>query len=364
MTPENKQLATLFYAEDGKQPIDIIVEGETIWATQKAMAELFDIDQSGITRHIQNIIKDGEIDQNSSNMQFLHIDQNSKKPVAYHSLDMVISVGYRVNSQKATKFRIWATKVLRQYITDGYVIDEKRLREDPEKLNQLAAKIRELRASEKNVYASVRECFKLAASDYEPTSQEVKSFYALLQDKFHHAVTKMTSSQLIIDRANHVSENMGLASMKGGIPTLKEAQIGKNYLSESELYRLHLLSEQFLLYAESTALQGKKMTMVQLNKQLDTLLVLNEYPLFSGYEDYLRKDALRHAENEYAMHLEIKKLEMLGLEVDLEYFYEGGYEEYKEETSKMTLRTMNKLLTGVSNNQPPPPKELPYNPWA
>lgn len=361
----DKQLAALVYSDDNDQKIDIIVEGESIWATQKAICELFNVDRTSITKHLTNVFSDGELDENSVCEVFAHTASDGKKYLTkYYNLDAIISVGYRVNSQKATKFRIWATQVLRQYITDGYVIDEKRLRDDPEKLNQLAAKIRELRASEKNVYASVRECFKLAASDYEPSSQEVKSFYALLQDKFHHAVTRMTSSQLIMDRASHTSDKMGLSSLKGEFPTLKEAQTGKNYLSESELYRLHLLSEQFLLYAESTALQGKKMTMAQLHKQLDNLLILNEYPLFGGYEDFIKKDALSHAEREHELYLEIKKLEILGVIVDLELFYEGGYDHYKEQTSQMTLRAMSKLLLKQSSEPPTPPKELPYNPWA
>ena len=197
----------------------------------------------------------------------------STKPVNVYSLDTIISVGYRVNSKKATQFRIWATGILKQYIKDGFVLNESLLKSDPGKLNLLAAKIRELRASEKNVYASVRECFKIAASDYEPSSQEVKSFYSLLQDKFHHAITRMTASKLVLDRAGHEYENMGVLSFDGFLPTKAEVKIGKNYLDATEIYRMHLLSEQFLLYAESTALMEKEMTMKTLHDQLDTRLV-------------------------------------------------------------------------------------------
>lgn len=269
---------------------------------------------------------------------------NSTKPVQYYSLDAIISVGYRVNSIKATKFRIWATSIIKQYIQDGYAINEELLRGDPAKLNKLAVKIRELRANEKNIYASVRECFKLSASDYEPSSKEVRKFYSLLQDKFHHAITKMTSSKLIIDRANHEDKNMGLQTLKGSIPTKAEAKTGKNYLEASEIYRMHLLSEQFLLFAESTALMGKKMTMTSLHNQLDNLLKLNGYPVFDGYTDFLRDEAMLHAEREYEEYIEIKKLEHIGINVDIELFHLGEYEEYKEQTKNISIIELKKDL--------------------
>jgi hypothetical protein len=323
--------------------VEIILKDENVWASQKSIADIFETDQSGIARHLANIFTSGELVE-LSNMQNLHI-ANSSKPVQFYSLDAIISVGYRVNSKKATQFRIWATGVLKQYLKDGFVINEELLRSDPKKLNELAAKIRELRANEKNIYASVRECFKLASSDYEPTSKEVKKFYSLLQDKFHHAITRMTASKLILDRASHTDENMGVQAIKGLMPTKDEAKTGKNYLYENEIYRMHLLSEQFLLYAESTALMGKKMTMKGLHQQLDNLLVLNGYPVFDGYKDYLKDRAIEHAEKEYEAFIEIKKLEHIGLNVELELFYQGEYDEYKEQTSLITLRQLNKALT-------------------
>jgi len=328
----------ILYQADGED-IPILIKDENIWATQKSIARILDTDQSGIARHLSKIFESQELDENS-NMQKMH-SVNYLKPVQSYSLDAIISVGYRVNSKKATQFRIWATSILKQYIKDGFVINEDILRSDPQKLNKLAARIRELRASEKNVYASVRECFRLAASDYEPTSAEVKKFYSLLQDKFHHAITQMTASKLILDRANHADVNMGMQTMQGTMPTKTEAGTGKNYLSELEIYRMHLLSEQFLLYAESTALANKKMTMKSLHSQLDNLLRLNGYPVFDGYIDYLKDRAKEHADREYETFIEIKKLEHLGLTVDLEEFYQGGYGEYKNETSQITLKQLS-----------------------
>lgn len=338
-----KETKIVKYSLEGESlEADIILREENVWADQKTIAEIFQTERSVITKHISNIFLEKELEENN-NVHFLHI-ANSKKPKKIYSLDVIISVGYRVNSKKATQFRIWATQKLTQYIKDGYVLDEERLRNDPQKLKALAAKIRELRANEKNVYASVRECFKLSASDYTPNSQEVRLFYAFLQDKFHHAVTRMTASKLILDRADHTCMNMGLQTIKGILPTKKETKIGKNYLNADEIYKLHLLSEQFLIFAETTALREKQITMQQLREKLDELLRFNGYEVFHTYEDSLKEIAIEHAENEYAMFLEIKRLEHLGIEVDLELFYMGEYDEYKEQTCQITRQQLTKAL--------------------
>jgi hypothetical protein len=159
-----------YSANDGIDT-EVIVKDETVWATQKSISAIFGTDQRVIAKHLNDIFLSGELGE-TSNMQKMHFTDSSK-PAIFYSLDAIISVGYRVDSKKATQFRIWATSVLKQYIKDGFIINEKLLREDPKKLNVLAAKIRELRASERNIYASVRECFKLSASDYEPSSKEV-----------------------------------------------------------------------------------------------------------------------------------------------------------------------------------------------
>lgn len=298
---------------------------ETIWATQAQMAELFETSQSNISQHLKNIFEDGELEQ-GSNIRKFDI-AGSTKPITLYSLDAVISVGYRVNSRAATRFRRWATNIIKAYIEQGFVINEKALRESPEKLNRLAAELRALRSEEKQIYAKVRECFKIGSSDYDPTSAEVKKFYALLQDKFHHAVTGQTGSKLIMDRADHRDANMGVQTFKGKEPTLAEARVGKNYLAKEELYRLHLLSEQFLLYAESTALQGRKMTMASLHRQLDRLLSLNDYPVFDGWRDYLKDEAERHARIEHGLYKKRLKIEDMGIEYDEEALADGEYDD-------------------------------------
>lgn len=300
-------------------------ETQTIWATQAQIAELFQTDVSEISWHITNVLEAGELTE-ASNLQKMQI-AGSAKPVTLYSLDMVISVGYRVNSRTATHFRQWATRTLRAYVEQGYVLNKSVLRASPEKLNKLAAEIRALRSEEKQVYAKVRECFKIGSSDYDPTSKQCKRFYALLQDKFLHAVTDQTSSKIILDRADHTSDNMGVRSFNGDTPTLAEAKIGKNYLSSDELYRLHMLSEQFLLYAESTALAGRNMTMASLHGQLDRLLTLNDYPIFEGWKDYLRDEAVQHAEAEFGRYKQRLAIETAGVEYDEEAMDAGEYAE-------------------------------------
>lgn len=316
------------YTDPGRvDPINFRLDPETqsIWATQAQIASLFETNQSNVSYHLKNVFADGELIE-AINIKNLDIDR-SKKPVRLYSLDAVISVGYRVNSKAATRFRQWATQTIKAFIEQGYVINEKALRESPEKLNKLAAELRALRSEEKQIYAKVRECFKIGSSDYDPTSKQVKKFYALLQDKFHHAVTGTTGSKLVLDRADHRDDHMGIQSFKGKLPTFQEAKIGKNYLRSDELYRLHLLSEQFLLYAESTALAGKEMTMSSLHRQLDRLLHLNDYPVFPGWRDFLKDEAERHARIEWERYQTRLKVEARGIEYDEEALEAGEYDE-------------------------------------
>lgn len=308
-------------------PVDFRLDTETesIWATQAQMAGLFETDVSNISRHLKSIFDDDELEENN-NLRKLQI-AGSKKPVTVYSLDSIISVGYRVNSKAATKFRQWATQTIKAYIEEGYVLNDRALRESPEKLNALAAKLRALRSEEKQIYAKVRECFKVSAADYQPSSQQVKTFYALLQDKFHHAVTGLTSSKLIMDRADHREDDMGVKTFSGKMPNVAEATVGKNYLEDDELYRLHLLSEQFLLYAEASALRGTPMTMASLHNKLDRLLEVNDYPIFDGWRNYNAETAKRHAKAELVLYKKRMKIEAMGIEYNEEALAIGEYDD-------------------------------------
>lgn len=330
--PKAREGRLSFTDDDASVELRFDPQEQAIWATYQNIADVFGVDVSSIKKHVKNVYEDGELERSATSAKIALVQIEGDREVVregvlHFNLDMVISVGYRVNAKRAVKFRQWATRTLTAFVEQGYVINEKALRESPEKLNQLAAAIRALRSEEKQVYAKVRECFKLCSSDYDPNSKQVRSFYALLQDKFHHAVTGMTSSKLILDRASHHAAKMGLQTIKGDFPTLEEAKTGKNYLKTEELYRLHILSEQFMLYAEATALAKRPMTMDSLHGQLDRLLILNDYPVFSGYEDYIKEEAISHAKQELGLFKKRQKIESLGYEYNEEALAAGEYDE-------------------------------------
>lgn len=332
ISPSLREGTLLFSDEAAEVELRFDPRDQAIWATYQNIADIFGVDVSSAKKHVKNVYEDGELEKSATSAKIALVQIEGgrevvREGVLHFNLDMVISVGYRVNAKRAVRFRQWATRTLTAFIEQGYVINEKALRESPEKLNRLAAQIRALRSEEKQVYAKVRECFKLCSSDYDPSSQTVRSFYALLQDKFHHAITGMTSSKLILDRADHKQDKMGLQSIRGDFPTLEEAKTGKNYLNPEELYRLHILSEQFMLFAEGTALAKRPMTMESLHAQLDRLLELNNYPVFSGYEDYIKEEAISHAKQELGLFKKRQRIEALGYEYDEEALVNGEYDE-------------------------------------
>jgi hypothetical protein len=291
-TPNNGNLPAIFETEDGKVSLRVDPDRETLWATQEDMISMFKVDQSVISKHITNIFDEGELDE-LSNMQKMHIAK-STKPVNSYTLDVILSVGYRVNSKTATKFRQWATQTLSEYIRDGAVLNEDRLAQNPDLQRKLAVKIRRIRISEVNLYTKVREVFKVSASDYDPESKAAKAFFARAQDKFHYAVTNKTAAEIKLERADSLKHNMGLITIQGKRPTLVEANTAKNYLTPDELRALENISEQFLLFAESKAFRGHKMTMEELSFKLNTLLTANDYPVLYEYEQFLGKKADEH----------------------------------------------------------------------
>ncbi|MRT14834.1 hypothetical protein GJV07_21395 [Enterobacteriaceae bacterium RIT711] len=328
--PQDDLALAVYKVGDTLVDVKIHNQSKDIWVTSRDIAALYGVDETNIIKHISNIFNDGELDEQATTAFFAVVRNEGlrsvRRTINHFNMDVIISVGFRVSAKKAIAFRQWGSQIVKTYLEQGYVINEKALRESPEKVNELAAKVRAIRSEEKQVYAKVRDCFKASSSDYDPKSQEVRSFYALLQDKFHHAITGMTSSKLILDRADHSEDNMGVYSMEGTFPTKKEVIAGKNYLKPDELYRLHLLSEQFLLFAESTALSGKSMTMKSLHTQLDRLLTLNDYAVFSGYTDYIKDEAIEHAGQEFELYKMRKHIESKGYTFDEELFALGEFD--------------------------------------
>lgn len=277
---------------------------ETVWATRRQMAELFGKDTDTIAHHLSVLYEGDEFDPLATTAKFpvvrMEGGRRVSREIEHYNLDVILTVGYRVNGDKAAAFRKWANGVLKSYLLKGYALNEPHLRQNPQALRDLAAQVRALRSEEITIYQAVRDCFKVASSDYDKDSRHVRTFYATLQDKFLFAITEKTASELILGRADAGKPNMGVTSAKGMFPTIQEAKTGKSYLVRDELYVLYILCEQFLLYAESKAMRGKSMTMADLTGKLDQLLATHEYPVFGGYgRDYLKDRAMQHADKEW-----------------------------------------------------------------
>lgn len=294
----------------GNVPLQLDSFHDTIWATQAEIGALFDKDIRTIGEHIKTIFKEGELDEASVIRKFRRTAKDGKHYSTLHyNLDVILSVGYRVSSKRATKFRKWASGILKSYLVSGYALNEARLSNDPNALHKVAAEVRRLRSGEKQIYESVRECFKISSSDYSSKSIYTKRFYAKLQDKFLYAITGETAAEIVLHRANRNVDLMGLTSTKSGTPTLADARIGKNYLVTDELYLLHILCEQFLLFAESRAIQGKEITMSELSEKFDDLLLLQGHSVFAEYKSYLRDRAEQHARLELEAYKQRARLE-------------------------------------------------------
>lgn len=295
--PENE--VVVFSSQGGEVRFAVSEDGETIWGTRSEIARAFGCTERNVNIHIQNIYDDGELPSDSTRKESFLVQNEGgrqvKRPVELLNLDVILSIGYRVSSQRATAFRQWATRTLKRYITGGYVLNAERLKNDPAALRSLSDAIRAIRLEEKVMYAKVRDVFATSATDYDGNSQTAKSFFAMAQDKFLYAITEKTAAQLILERANANKLNMGLQCVKGDQPTADEAKTGKNYLTAEEMKGLENICEQFLLFAESKAFRGQTMTMEELTTKLNILLQANDYKVLYKYESYQRKQAETHA---------------------------------------------------------------------
>ena len=255
-----KSQIILYQTPGGQAKIQVKLENETVWLNQDQMVQLFQRDQSVISKHITNVFREKELEKGSS-MQFLHI-ANSDKPVAFYNLDVIISVGYRVKSIRGTQFRIWATKTLKEYMIKGFVMDDVRLSEGKtgnrfNYFDELLERVRAIRASEKNLYEKVKEIFATSV-DYNSKTKEAVKFFATVQNKFHYAITGYTATELIIKRASGRQRNLGMTNWKGKSIVKSDAVIAKNYMLEKELRQLYLLVEQFLSFAPRLPVRAQR----------------------------------------------------------------------------------------------------------
>jgi len=301
---ESNSSILLYQTEDGITKIDVRLENETVWLTQKLMAELFQTTTQNITIHLKNIFEEGELEEISTCKDFLQVQKEGNRHVErnqkFYNLDVIISVGYRVKSHRGTQFRIWATQRLKEYIVKGFTMDDDRLKAAGQirYFDELVERIRDIRSSERIFYQKVKDIFTLSI-DYDAKTSQAKDFFATIQNKLHWAIHQHTAAELITQRAIASEKNMGLTSWQGSKIRKTDVSIAKNYLNESELSQLNLLVEQFLAFAENQARQKKVMYMADWIKKLNDILTINENDILEHAGKISHELAIQIAESEY-----------------------------------------------------------------
>ena len=307
-----EQVQFLFYQGcEGTTKIQVIAdaEGETIWATQASMSEIFNVEVSTINYHLKNIFSSGELNENSVIRKIRITAQDGKTyNTSFYNLDAIISVGYRVNSNQATQFRIWATSVLKEYMIKGFALDDERLKQGKEAFgkdyfDELLERIREIRASERRFYQKITDIYAQCSIDYDPHSPITQKFYATVQNKLHFAISHCTAAEIVKKRADSTKPNMGVTSWKnektGGKILKSDVSTAKNYLSEEELDGLNRIVSMYLDFAENLAKRHRAMKMVDWVNRLDSFLEFNEYDLLHDAGKISAKVAKQIAEREY-----------------------------------------------------------------
>jgi hypothetical protein len=305
--PSDTSEIVLYQTEDGKIKIDTVFQDETIWLTQAQMAELFDVKRPAITKHLKNIFESKELDEQVVSSILEHTTQHGaiegktqKKQVKYYNLDVIIAVGYRVNSKRATQFRIWATNILKEYIIKGFAMDDERLKQADrwDYFDEWLERIRDIRASEKRFYQKIRDIYATAI-DYDKNSEQAQTFFKKVQNKMLWAITGKTAAELIESRSNSDKPNMGLTSWRGSIVRKQDVGIAKNYLKEDEIKDLNEIVTMYLDYAERQARQRKTVTMEQWSDKLDAFLKFNEQELLTHAGKVKAEVARKIAEDRY-----------------------------------------------------------------
>ncbi|MGV8078916.1 MAG: virulence RhuM family protein [Syntrophales bacterium] len=326
----------VYQTDDGRVKLEVRLENETVWLTQQIMAELFQTTKQNISLHIQNIIDEGELSPEATVKEFLTVQKEGARQVqrklAYYNLDMIISVGYRVKSAIATRFRIWATQRLKEYIVKGFVMDDERLKNPPvagsavpDYFDEMLARIRDIRASERRMYLRVREIFAMAG-DYNPSWAETAKFFSVIQNKLHFAATGMTAAELVRSRADHALPNMGLTAWKAGEVRKTDVTIAKNYLKEAEIDELNRIVVMWLDFAEDQARRRKQVFMKDWEHKLDEFLAFNERRVLPGAGSVSRHEAEDYAKAEYDRFAEYRRehKEVLGQEDSIRQLEEAA----------------------------------------
>ena len=314
----NQSEMVIYQSDDGRIHLETRLENETLWMTQSQMAELFQTTVANINIHIKNILDEGELLEVATIKDFLIVrlegQREVQRNIAHYNLDMVISVGYRVKSVIATRFRIWATQQLKEFIIKGFVMDDVRLKNPPvagsavpDYFAEMLARVRDIRASERRMYLRVREIFALAA-DYEPTLAETTKFFSVIQNKLHFAATGMTAAELITSRADHAKPNMGLSTWQKDEVRKTDVVIAKNYLAETEVAELNRIVTMWLDFAEDQATRRKQVFMQDWADKLDDFLRFNDRAVLSNAGRASKKLAEAKATAEFEKFAEVRRV--------------------------------------------------------
>ena len=303
----NKNNIVFYTDEEGNTKIEVVLQNEDVWLNVNAIAELFDVQRPAIYKHISNIFTEEELEEKSvcSILEYTASD-NKKYKTKYYNLDMIISIGYRVNSKKAVKFRQWANKIIKEYMVKGFALDDDRFlkggKVNRQYFDELLERIKVIRTSERMAYQKITDLFIATSIDYDKKSEEAYTFFKIVQNKLHYAITGHTAAELIYNRVNAEKENMGLTTWKeapDGMIYKYDVSIAKNYLNEDELKKLNNLTNFFLDYAESMAEENQVMTMKDWINETDNLLKFRKKEILKDSGKISHKQAVEKAEKEY-----------------------------------------------------------------
>lgn len=317
MDKENKLI--LYKDNEGKVNVNVRFADEDVWLTQAQLAEIYNTTQQNISLHQKGIYADGELDESATHKKYLLVRQEGKRQVQreidHYNLDMIIALGYRVQSPIAVRFRRWATQRLHEYIQKGFTMDDERLKQGGNRyFKELLQRIRDIRSSERNFYQQVTDIYA-TSTDYDPRAKMTKLFFATVQNKMHYAVHEHTAAELIYERVDNEKPFVGMTSFKGNYVTRDDVKIAKNYLSELELQRLNLLTSQFLDYAEFQALEQNPMTMADWIVALDDQILRLRKNILEGNGTVSHQEAIEKAEREFEIY---REREMRQLESDFD----------------------------------------------
>lgn len=303
----------LYPLPNNEGEVSALIKDDTIWLTQKSMAHLFGVNLPAISKHLKNIFEEGELEINST-VSKMEIVQNEggrevKRSIDFYNLDAIISVGYRVSSQKATRFRQWATKVLNEYIRKGFVMDDERLKQGEtifgkDYFRELLERVRSIRASERRIWQQITDIYAECSTDYDRTSPETKEFYAMIQNRFHYAITEHTAAEIVYNKANHNQQNMGLTTWKyapDGRILKSDVSVAKNYLSEEEIRRLERAVTGFFDYIEDLIERENSFTMADFSESVDAFLNFRRYKILQGKGAISSEQAKEKAYAEYQL---------------------------------------------------------------